>query len=401
MSRSAFPMLFLVPAFAGCVAYDPLDADLTKVAAEVRQRPGGAFTFGAAVLLAMRQNSDVRAAAARLRAAQAVTVPVEVQAEWTSDDDMLAVMVDPFALLGSGPRGGALDVAEAEAARAAQELATVRWQAISAIAEAFLVEEALSVLTVPAIEVDAAAFERAGLASRVAAMKVRAAQARASAEQAELATARAQNRDTLRRLLGLASGAPIETVRGEAGWLRQPEGSEASVLQRPDLTLSLSRLQLAEAGFRAAVRDQYPSLMVGPDVPLSGGSVPAMAVLRLPVGMHGRAAAARERRDAAHAELTAAFVQASTEASSSEMALATAIEARAGLEATRVATEEALRVALVGLRVDPDAFDQLAESAAMAVREAQEHRMAVVALARARVRRAVAFGWPAQAGERP
>src|SRR5687767_2212173 len=97
-----------------CVSYTPLEADLASVATEVRGRAGGRFTFAEAVTLAMRQNPALQAAASRASAAGAVTEPVNLEAEWNGDDDMLAVMLDPLELLGIGPRGGALAVVSAE-----------------------------------------------------------------------------------------------------------------------------------------------------------------------------------------------------------------------------------------------------------------------------------------------
>jgi outer membrane protein TolC len=387
-------LLSLVLTSHGCVTYDTLEADIGTVAVDVRARQGGTFTFPEAVSLAMRQNAGLQAAAARARAAGAVTEPVLLESEWKGDDDRLALMLDPLELLGIGPRGGALAVASAEQAAAVQALAEARWQVTAAIAEAWLVEQVLARWQAPVIAGDAAAFERAGLASPVAAGRLRAAQAQAQAEAAEVQSLRAQNRDALRRLLGLGAAAVLEVQPVAEELLAQPPAGDASLQRRPDLLLQQARLQVADAEFRRAVADQYPSLMIGPDIPLASGSLDAMARVRLPIGMHGKALAARERREAALAELTEAWIAAGNEAQSRETALGAAVAGETAAAAARQATEQALRMAQVGVQVETDAFDRLADAAVMAVREAVDHRMAALTLVQARVRRAVAFGWP-------
>ncbi|HEX5050500.1 MAG TPA: hypothetical protein VFZ65_01895, partial [Planctomycetota bacterium] len=309
-------------ALPSCTTYFEDPADPVALAAQIRERPGGRFTFAAAVTTAFAQNAELQALAARARAAGAVTTPIEVQAEWRSERETLAVMLDPIALLGLGPRGGEIGTVEAEAGAAVQALATARWRVTAAIAEAFAVHEALAPLDVPDITIDAAAFERAGLAGPVAAARVRAAQARAGAEALELANARAANLATLRELLGLHRDTPLELESPDE--VQQPPAGDASLLQRPDLTLAAARFDVADAEFRRAVADQYPSLMIGPEFALTGGPLAAMAVLRLPVGMHGRAAAAGDRREAARADLAAAYLAASREAHEAQLDLTAA-----------------------------------------------------------------------------
>ncbi|HEX5050718.1 MAG TPA: hypothetical protein VFZ65_03000, partial [Planctomycetota bacterium] len=66
----------------------------------------------------------------------------------------------------------------------------------------------------------------------------------------------------------------------------------------------------------------------------------------------------------------------------------------AAAAAGQAASAVALRSALVAAAVELDAFDRVAEAAGMAVRDTMERRVASVAEARARVRAAVAAGWP-------
>ena len=391
---SRWILVFAGALASGCVAYVADDATASTVAAEAAQRSGGTFTFATALAKALRQNPELQALEAQARAAGALTQPLELQSEWRSDDDMLAVMLDPIALLGLGARGGAAGIADAAAAAAVADLAAGRWRITAAVAETFVLDAALRSLSVPDLAVDANEFQRVGLASPIAAEQVRAAQARAAAETLELARETESNRATLRNLLGLPAGATVEFAATDAVLLQQPEATDAAVLARPDLALATARFRVADAEFRAAVRDQYPALMLGPDIPLSGGSLETMAILRLPIGMAGRAEAARERREAARATLAAAYVQASNAASQAERGLAAAAAGETASSLTLRASTRDLATARLALQVEIDAFDRFARAAAMVVRDTMEHRAATQALVRARMQRAVSYGWP-------
>ncbi len=381
-------------ALSGCVAYSEHPADPTSTAAEIRSRPGGTFTFARAVATAFQQNAQLQRLAARARAAGAVTTPIDLELEWRSDTEMLAVLVDPIALLGLGPRGGAIGTTRAEAAAAVQDLATARWRTIGAIAEAFQVDQALAGLEPPRITIDVDAFAKAGLAAPVATAQVRAAQARAGAETLELTSARATNLILLRELLGLHHDTPVTLVPMADDLVVPPPSGDAALLCRPDVALAAARFQLADAEFRQAVADQYPSLSIGPDIPLRGDPLQAMAVLKLPIGMHGLAAAAEERREAARAELAGAYLAASREAHERDLELTVANAQAAAAAASQQASLQALQTSLITIEVEPDAFAQVAETAGMLVRETMEHRLAAVGAARAQVRAATAFGWP-------
>jgi len=387
---AATPLLMLT----SCVAYFAAPADPSAIALEIRQREGGRLSFAQAVPRAFAQNATLQALAARARAAGAITTPIELEAEYRSGTEMLAVMIDPIALLGFGPRGGALEVTKAEAEAAAQELANARWRVTAAITEAFAIEAALAPLTAPEIPVEAEAFLRAGLAGPTIAAKVRAAQARAAAEAIELANARSANLAELGELLGLGHETDVELLPLPPDLLVQPPPGDASVLQRPDLTLAAARFQTADAEFRSAVADQYPSLMLGPEIPLMGNPLEAMAVLRLPIGRHGVAAAASERREAARAELFGAYLAANREAHHTELEFGAATAQLTAAKVGRDAADQALRSALVSAEVEVDAFERVADAADMAVRSAMELREATIAEARLRVRHAVAHGWP-------
>lgn len=387
-------VLCSLPVLAGCVAYVGDDIDLRGIAAEVKALPGGEFSLTQAITTALRDNPELRQLAANARAAGAVTEPIELQAEYRGGEEMLGVMLDPVALLGLGPRGGALTVDAANAAAALDELAAARWRVAAAVAETFVVDRTLAALPLPELTVDTNAFVRAGLAAPAATARLEAARRRLAAEVDERRLVREHNRDALRVLLGRDAATPITFVHGDADAIEQPVAGDEALLARPDLRLPVARLRQADAEFRAAVAAQYPSLMLGPEIPLRGGLLDLMAVLKVPFLMHGRAEAARERREAARVALAAAWSEAGNGAADAEHELAAARSMLAAAAANLQASETALAAALVALQVEVDTFDRAAEAAAMAARDLAEHRVAAVALARAELRRARAFGWP-------
>lgn len=384
---------WLLATVASCTSYEPADVALPSLAAGL-VRHDGPLTFEAAVGLALANNGELVARSAECRAAGLDVMPSELQGQLQQEN--LAVMVDPLALLGLTQRGASAHLAEARAFAAAAALATERWRVVAAIAEIFVASRALSGLAaVPIIDVDVEALVAAGLASPLAAEIVRSAAVGAEAERRAIQAEHATLAADLRRLLGLSSASQVELVLPAVDWPPLPPADETSVLRRPDLAETLARYQVADAEFRRAVADQYPVLMIGPDFMLRGSGVDPMAILRWPFGAAGPAEAARERREAARSRLRDTLVAATGEASSAAARHeAAAARARASVASAQVAVR-ALAAAAVALQVEVDAFDRVAEKAPMMVRDAMEARDAALAAARARVRAAAAAGWPA------
>ncbi|MCB9876001.1 MAG: hypothetical protein H6835_00225 [Planctomycetes bacterium] len=380
---------------AGCVTYTAAPADLDTVAADVARRSGGTFTVDEAIATALRQNPELRALEAELRASDAARlVPLQAQGEWRGGPETMGLVLDPIGLLGLGTRGAQGDLADARLTQAAEQLATARWRTAVAVSEAFVVDGALAALDVPDVALDVAAFERAGLASPVAAARLRAAQARAASERAELRAMRSRNLAKLRYLLGLPRTAELACVPLREDQLRQPAGDDASLLQRPDLRLAVERYRTADAAFRVAVWEQYPMPMLGPDIMLGGGPLQWMGMLRWPLLGQGNARAAGARRDAARATLEDALLEAHRGAADADLAFTAAQATVAATAAARDAARQALVAARAALEVQGDAFDRYTEAATMTLRETMEHRLATERAARAATQRAMAFGWP-------
>ena len=133
MHRSLVPRTVARPAIVamlswlttvGCVGYHPDATTLSSVAADVDARRGRALDWESAVAHVFEHDPTLAALEAELRGARAAAQqPLLFRGEWRSGMDTLSLMVDPIALLGLGPRGGAIDAAEAEAATAAAALA--------------------------------------------------------------------------------------------------------------------------------------------------------------------------------------------------------------------------------------------------------------------------------------
>ena len=384
---------------AACVAYEPDHIDASIAAREVEVRVGGSFDVERALRYALVQNPDLRVLEAEVRAAHAETVvPLSVLGEFRGRNQAVGAVVDPVELLGLGPRGGAIDEAEARAVAAVAALANERWQILAGVVECFLVDAALAELEVIQPRVDPRAFEQAGLAAVSDAANLRAAEARARAEVAALERDRVVNRERLRQLLGLPASASLEMFPIDSGWLQQPPSHAGVLLGRPDLRLATERFRAADAAFRKAVADQYPSLQLGPNVSLLGDPLRAMATLRVPIGMHGAAEAARARRDAAREKVLDEFLHAQEEAATSEVNLSAATDFEVAAVASFRASRTAFEAARVAVEVDPDAFAAYARAAAALQGRTATRRTAAVQLARAKIARARAFGWPREGG---
>lgn len=384
---------WLLATVASCTFYEPAEVDLPSLAAGLT-RHDGPLTFELAVGLALANNGELVARAAECRAAGLEVMPSELQGQLQQEN--LAAMLDPLALLGLTQRGASASLAEARGFAAATALATERWRVVVAIAEIFVASRALAELpAVPSVEVDVEALVAAGLASPLAAEIVRAAVAGAEAERGAIQAEHATLAADLRRLLGLSSKSRFELVLPPFDWPPLPPADETSVLRRPDLAEAQARYQVADAEFRRAVADQYPALMIGPDFMLRGSGVDPMAILRWPIGAAGPAEAARERRGAARGRLLDAMLAATAEANGSAARHAAAVARARATVATAQVAGQALAAATVALQVEVDAFERVADTAPMMVREAMEARDAAMAAARARVRAAAAAGWPA------
>ena len=385
--------LITIP-IAACVAYRPQPVELAAVADEVAARRVQTLDFPAAVAHARAHSPELKTLAAQARAAGFEVPPVNVSATTNLGGSHGAVLTDPIALLRLGPRGAATKLADARQAEILTALAEEERRIAAAVAEAFLLERTLRTLGAPPIEIDAAAFHSAGLASDVDRDRVAAARRGQQAENLTVAAERRANFARLRRLLALGPQAELELVLPVGDFPALPEPKRENLLRRPDLAVALARYKTADAALRKAVADQYPSIVIGGTLEFDGGDLGGLGAIRVPLGADKPARAAIERREAARLQVEAVLLQAQQEAG--ERA-AQYEAARARADATAVAaqvTAAALRSSVVRLEVESDAFREAAQNANKAVFTAGLAREAALEEARARVGLAAAYGWP-------
>ncbi len=387
-----FPFLILL--CAGCVAYRSRPVTLPAVAEEVERRTVGRLDYAAAAAFALEYHHEVLRLEAEARAA-GLDIPATA-AEFSSnlDKENLEAHVDPLALARIGPRGAAARVARARREEIEARLLQEKQVLLSAVAETFLVERVLRASSPPAISLDAEPFERAGLASRAGAAQARAARAAEAAERRAIEAERRSNLAYFRHLLGLDRDAPVELLLPDEEFPPLPEATRENFLRRPDLAVALARYKLADAEFRRAVADQYPSLSLGSEITWTGGGVAGLVGVRVPLGASRPARAAGETREAARIDVEAALLIAQQDAVEAEEAFESGtVRARAAaLGAQGMATM--YEAAATRLELEPDGFEMAADVAGRAVGEAVMAREAAVEAARARVRRARAYGWP-------
>lgn len=380
-----------------CVSHDPIPMGPDAAAAQLAAVPGGRFDLPRALAHALLHNPRLQALEAEVRAAGDDLPALDVEVEVRGGEEMLAPMIDPVAWLGLGPRGAAVTTVDARRQAAIAQLALARWEVAREVVTAFAIDAALEGLAPVAIPVEAAPFATSGLASPVAVARLEAARLGARAEAMAVVAMRESNREALGALLGLGAETECEVeapVVFPFASVAVEELDEA-LRRRPDVLTAVAALEQADAEFREAIAAQYPSLRVGPEIGWADGTMwNAMGYLVLPVFADGPARAARERRVARAAALRGALASARAEAVDAMLAHDVDEARQDAARAAATASAAALAAALAAVANEPDAFEPLSESAAMAVRDASERRMAALDAARSRVRAAFATGWP-------
>jgi len=378
----------LVPA---CVAYRPAPVELDRVAREIDARAAEPLDFAAAVRFAHSNNPTLKRLAAEARAAGLDVPATRLAASADTDEEDARILVDPRAIARLGPRGAAAKAAHARQVQALAALREEERRIAVAIAETFFVDAALQGRGVPRIEFDEERFARAGLASQADRERVAFARKAERAERRTIAAERAANLARLRSLLGLGPDADVELV----GEIELPPFEPDRILRRPDLAVAVSRYYVADADFRRAVTEQYPSFDVGGEISFDGSGFGGLVALRIPVGARAPARAAGERREAARHAVEEALLEAWRQAVAHAAAHAAAAAQADAFAARAAAARTGYAAALRRLDVEPDAFGHAADRASLAVRTAIQARDRAVAAARARARYADAYGWPA------
>ncbi|MBK9385542.1 MAG: TolC family protein [Planctomycetes bacterium] len=364
---------------AGCESYEAAPVELAAIGRELAQSDVPVeLDLAGALRFAEERDPELRRRAHEARAALLDVPGFELMYSMGTRDGMADLTIDPAELFGLLQRGAAFDSAEAERALLVAEWQEARWRLGTELAAIFLSAQRLEQLAPPRFDVDERAFESAGLASPNAVARLRSARLAAELEQQELAAERERLRARFARRLGVP--------RERCPRLRFDAGDEDEFLARaqlvvdfaarPDLRVAEARYLRAEAALYEASAAQYPRLRVGPEWMIGSSSWGGMFQVYLPLDAGGPVRAARERREAARAELDATWLAAEEELWILEQDLALASARVQQLEAATHAAELALQSARAELELDAAAFEMVAERAAMWARDSGERRMA-------------------------
>jgi outer membrane protein TolC len=302
--------------------------------------------------------------------------------------------IDALSLLGLGPIR-----AERCLARARRDEATIAWHArtrevAGEIAEAYAVEGALREAPAPPAFLDAEAYVRAGLAPAASTSAAEAARISIAADEVSREAERRAQRLRVGRHLGLTpEGAPVLLVTA-APWPDVPPADAARLLAvDPEVQRRLAAHEVARAEVARAHMGRYPSLVLSPSLAFDPRYFFGAVGVRIPLGAGAQVRAAVARLESARLSVRAAVLEALERAAAWQAAERRAGAARARFDASgALATAEKTRVEAQG-----EGFTEAVLAGNSVVDAARGLREAVVEAARARVRAALAAGWPSPA----
>ena len=393
--------LLALPACARSPAHGalrPLGVTPTSARASLPPPPQGELAFETAVRQLVARHPELIALRAEAAAIDPDPARVRIDAEArVRDGEVGDVMLgtEVLALLGLGPRGAQIALARAlreEACLLVHERARAR---VGELAEAYAVHAALEALPPLPSAPDLATWREAGLASdalnEAAAGVAEALDVEASLRSIELGRAR----EAVSVLVGSTPADDVHPVAPSEPWPPVAAGSEdALVLARGDLLRRLAAVTVAERALRVAAQQQWPDLMlklgqgIDPSTPLQtiGLSIPLDAPRKVAVARRRRDAVAKRLDEGVHTAL------AETAAAARD---AEAAQARVRGVVADLRTVDALVTAeRARLDTTPDALSAWVEVQGRRATLLRAERESRVAAARARVRAAVAAGWP-------
>ncbi|MGE0193150.1 MAG: hypothetical protein AB7T63_14035 [Planctomycetota bacterium] len=393
--------LLALPACARSPAHGalrPLGVTPASVRASLPPPPQGELAFDAAVRHLVARHPELIALRAEAAAIDPDPARVRIDAEAkVRDGEVAEVMLgtEVLALLGLGPRGAQIALARAlreEACLRVHERARAR---VGELAEAYAVHAALEALPALPAAPDMGVWREAGLASdaldEAAAGVAEALEVEAALRAIEMRRAR----EAISVLVGSIPDDHVVPVAPTGPWPPVAAGSEdAPVLARGDLLRRLAAVTVAERALRVAAQQQWPDLMlrlgqgIDPSTPLQtiGLSIPLDAPRKVAVARKRRDAVAKRLDEGVHAAL------AETAAAARD---AEAAEARVrGVVADLRTVDAVVTAERARLDTTPDALSAWVEVQGRRATLARAERESRVAAARARVRAAVAAGWP-------
>jgi hypothetical protein len=394
----ALAAVSLLPA---CVRYQPQFASVEASVAGVPATPLGALPFEAAVRLLVARNPDLAATRAAIAAVNVSPGPAPLGGTTQFEDGRMTETIlrtDVLSLLGLGPRGARIALARAlrdERVRAHHERARAL---VADLAEAYAIERVLRDLPDPDVDLDldVAAYERAGLAPEAVLAAARSLRAEGGAEARVVASRLQDARRAVARLVGAGPGSSVEPAGVEPGWPAPAEVERNRLLlTRGDLQRLQAAWLVADRRYRYEVARQMPNLVVGLGANVDLEFPMQVVQVELPLDAPAEARAAERARRVAFHELEAGVLDALHDAASARLDLEAAVARREAAVERRAASRHLLRARLAQLETDPEALGDAVLVGGRVVDAARQFREAAVDEARARVRAARASGWPA------
>ncbi|MDF1699634.1 MAG: hypothetical protein P1V36_00550 [Planctomycetota bacterium] len=396
-SRSLALLAFLL--LGACVTHDPQVVTIDTAAESFEPHPDGPLAFEEAVRVLVARNPELRATRARIDAVNINPGPGTVRATQQVMDGRateLMVQTDLLALLGLGPRRAETAWARAVRDERLREHHQRARDLVADLAAAYAVEQALSALPSPKVEIDIDAFEQAGLASDSVLSAARGLQAEGAAEARVISARVADARREIARLIGAAPTSTILPVEWDAATpaIETPDRRQL-ILARGDLQTLMAAWHRADLGFKYEVERQFPTVVAGLGGNLDLNAPMQLIGVHLPLDAPARAKAARHAREAAFYDLESGVLAALHDA---ESALFELEAARARHDAARArvqAADDLLAAERAHLQTDPEGLGRVVFVGGRRVDAARMLRETSVAHARAYVGAARAAGWPA------
>lgn len=403
MSRArctAFPGLALLLAvlLTGCASYVPLSAPRPQDVLCTAPAPATPLGFEQALARLVEHNPELRALRARAAAVvlrpneNALTGEIEVA---DGDVDETLVGTDLLALFGIGVKPARQALARAvrhEALAAHHERARVL---CGELAEVYAADRELVELITRVEPLDVERYRRAGLAAAADTREAASSAAGWQAEREIVGLERASHRRRVAELLGLEPATDVSLFLSPPGWPARPAPQDAALFYaRADLQRLAAALATADREYRVALARQLPTIGLALGARYDPTDPLQVVEVSLPLGARAEALGAYRLREAAAHDLKAGVLAAKHEVRESVLALERA-------EADLRFADEWWRAkrALVKAARERTAAD--ASELAMAlhlegeeIEAARDLREARIACAQARVRAALAAGWP-------
>jgi hypothetical protein len=396
---SASPLLVVLAALlAGCASYVPLAArrpDQMRCEAPVPATP---LAFEQALVRMVEHNPELKAL--RARAAAVVLRPDEntVTGMLELADggiDEFLVGTDVLALFGVGVKPARAALARAvrhEALAAHHERARVL---AGELAEAYAADRELVDLATYVEALGVERFRRAGLAATADEREARSSAVGWESERRIVELERSSHRRRVAELLGLDPAGEVSLFLPTPGWPARPDTRDDALFHaRADLQRLAAAVETADRDYRVALAKQIPTLGLALGARYDPTEPLQVIELSLPLGARAEARGAHRAREAALHELRAGVLAARHEAREAVLELERADADLRFAEEWWRAKRALVKAARERTAADANELAMALHLEGEEIEAARDLREARVARAVARVRAALAAGWP-------